>query len=112
MEVNLIIDEDIKFKNRTDDEIYSITLELINNTIKHANSTKICINLKKEERVIRYIYSDNGNGFSKTKKNGMGLEEIRKKVNSMYGTIEISNLSSGFELIINLPDFVEGFLVG
>ncbi len=94
-----------RFKKQTELASYRILCELLNNSAKHSNATKVCIQVIKESKVLRIIYTDNGKGFlHRNGKNlGMGLSNIASRVKAENGTIEIhSKPSKGFYADINL----------
>ncbi len=72
--------------------LYRVICELINNTLKHAAATGIIIDLQLEEGVLYLEYSDNGIGFDVngvSKHEGMGLDNVRYRLQSGNGDIEI-----------------------
>lgn len=72
--------------------VYRVICELINNTLRHANATKVTIDLQLEEGVLYLEYSDNGIGFdvsALTGHEGMGLNNMRYRLQSGNGDIEI-----------------------
>ena len=72
--------------------LYRVICELINNTLKHAAATGITIDLQLEEGVLYLEYSDNGIGFDVngvSKHEGMGLNNVRYRLQSGNGDIEI-----------------------
>lgn len=72
--------------------LYRVICELINNTLKHAAATGITIDLQLEEGVLYLEYTDNGIGFdvnSVSKYEGMGLNNVRYRLQSGNGDIEI-----------------------
>ena len=72
--------------------VYRVICELINNTLRHANATKVTIDLQLEEGVVYLEYSDNGIGFdvsALTGHEGMGLNNMRYRLQSGNGDIEI-----------------------
>ncbi len=75
--------------------LYRICMEMVNNTIKHAEATRIDINLRQLADHISFSYSDNGKGLPKVINAGHGLKNIEARVNSMGGEVEIGNRDSG-----------------
>jgi len=88
----------IDWITRVDQEIelalYRIITELINNTLKHSEATKIDILLEHKQRNINLIYRDNGKGMKdlhlKSKSTGMGLSNIQSRLKSVDGKIFMS----------------------
>lgn len=87
--------------------IYRMIQEMVNNTLKHAEAQKITIQLMRLDDVLNVIVEDNGKGFQveeARKKGGMGLMNIRARVNVLNGTMDIdSNPKSGTTYSIDLP---------
>ena len=69
--------------------IYRIIQELLHNTIKHAKATEILIQLNREEDELVIQFEDDGKGFDLTnlQRKGMGLENIKSRVNYLKGEI-------------------------
>lgn len=72
--------------------IFRIIQEQVNNVLKHAEATRISIQLKVDNKEIELVITDNGKGFDqgiiKTKK-GVGLSNIASRVDLFNGTMEI-----------------------
>ena len=75
-------------------ELYSISLELINNILKHSKATQAQINLSKvtEGGLISLIITDNGRGFFDNDSDGKGMKNVKARVESLNGTWHIQNL--------------------
>ncbi len=87
--------------------IYRVVQEMINNTLKHANATRISFSVLRTEETVRMEYRDNGIGFDEEKlphgKN-LGLSGIRSRVEYLGGTIELkSEKRKGTEYMIIIP---------
>lgn len=87
--------------------IYRMIQEIINNILKHANATKISIQLNKTEDSINISIEDNGIGFNveeKKKTGGLGLGSITARANKEGGTYHIdSNVGKGSISILEIP---------
>ncbi|MCU0437132.1 MAG: histidine kinase [Raineya sp.] len=85
---------------------YRIILELVHNTLKHAQASKIYILISEENSSLVLKYSDNGKGLAaitlKNKK-GWGLKNIENRINTLKGKLFFENLSIGFSVTINVP---------
>jgi signal transduction histidine kinase len=95
-----------RYAHNTELSIYRICCELINNTLKHARANKISVLLTEGKETIDLKYDDNGIGCEENIKpnTGMGLTNIRSRVSSLSGTIEISSSKNkGFYVHIKLP---------
>jgi signal transduction histidine kinase len=85
--------------------IYRIVQELFSNSIKHADANEILIQLNTEEDELVIQYEDDGIGFDQhnLKRKGMGLENIKSRVNYMLGTITIdSEKDQGMAVMIRV----------
>jgi len=84
--------------------IYRIIQESIQNIIKHANATYVSISLLLDTE-ISLLIQDNGVGFDTVKKqNGIGLQNIKDRLQSINGTLYIdSQLKKGTTININIP---------
>lgn len=97
------------FEKRLDKELelslYRICLELLNNTIKHAEANKALLQLTKTENQIILMFEDDGIGIEhQHNEEGMGLVSIWSRVEAYNGTITIdSNKNRGTTTIIELP---------
>ena len=94
-------DTKIEFKTTLKDErfdsnieviLYRVICELINNSLKHAAATEISVALREEQGMLVVDYSDNGRGFiySDEESKGMGLSNIRSRIASLNGKLEIT----------------------
>jgi len=110
--VNFDIDIDSNFI--IDDQTIEITLfritqEFINNTIKHGNAKKISIKMKVDTKQNRLLVTlkDDGKGFEIDKLSeysGMGLKNIRSRVESHNGIVKINSIvSKGTTYEIMIP---------
>ena len=87
--------------------LYRICSELINNTIKHANASKVSIVLSRKTKVM-LTYQDNGIGFDRNElslneKNGMGLSNIVDRIESIGGQCLIeTSKGNGFAISIEI----------
>ena len=69
--------------------IYRIIQELLHNTIKHAKASEILIQINTEGDELVIQYEDDGRGFDleRLKRKGMGLDNIKSRVNYLKGEI-------------------------
>ncbi len=69
--------------------IYRIIQELLHNTIKHAGANEVLIQINKEADELVIQYEDDGKGFDfeNLTRKGMGLENIKSRVNYLKGEI-------------------------
>jgi signal transduction histidine kinase len=86
-------------------DLFRIIQEQTNNIILHAGATKVSIILTKENNEIILVITDNGKGADSSNEiKGVGLKNIRSRVELVNGMSEItSEPGKGFELKIVLP---------
>lgn len=85
--------------------VYRIIQELLNNSLKHAQASEILIQLNSEDDELVIQYEDNGIGYDpkELKNRGMGLENIKTRVNFVHGSIHTeSELGNGMSVIIRV----------
>lgn len=85
--------------------LYRIVMELINNTIKHADAKEIKIDIQCDNRYITCHYADNGKGLQEKDMNkGLGYKSIEGRVSSLEGKLEWGNhAAGGFYATIQIP---------
>ncbi len=98
-----------RFNENIEISLYRILIELINNTLKHANASIIKINIKEIKQDLFIRYMDNGVGFDVKKvldkSKGMGIKNIINRINFINGKINIkSDLNKGslIEIILSV----------
>jgi len=70
--------------------IYRIIQEQTNNIIKYAQAGKIVIAVRKKNNSFHLVIQDNGKGFDlKEAKSGIGLTNIRNRVEAFSGSLDI-----------------------
>lgn len=93
-----------RYENKIEFELYSIVLELTNNVIKHSGATKASITLNENPKSIFLTIEDNGNGVVKASRYGIGLHNVKNRVESLSGKIDITNQSKdGTKIEIEIP---------
>ncbi|HPE35086.1 MAG TPA: sensor histidine kinase [Bacteroidales bacterium] len=85
-----------RYPGNTEIIVYRVVCELINNTLKHAGADKVLISLDQEDDQLLLLYQDDGKGFDQEKlalgeNKGMGLSNIRSRINSLNGRFEIES---------------------
>ena len=84
--------------------VYRICMELINNTLKHAEAQNLFLTFKKEGENVMISYVDNGKGLPKEGMvNGIGINSIIDRVQLINGTLKLYPDRKGFNIDIFLP---------
>lgn len=88
--------------------LYRISLELINNSIKHAHAENIDVLLSGDSKHVSMKYMDDGVGFDTTialssENKGLGLSNIISRIKSVNGNYSIkSSPENGFEMLLSV----------
>ena len=87
--------------------LYRTIQEIVNNTLKHAQASKLFIQLAQDDNEITLMAEDNGKGFNSENKQqatGLGLSHITSGIENLNGTIYIdSKLGRGTIISIVIP---------
>jgi signal transduction histidine kinase len=90
--------------------LYRIVQEALNNVTRHARATSVSVRFRREARQIRCSIRDDGVGFDVPRvvagqdKQGLGLSEIRERVDALGGILEIASArGQGTELRLTIP---------
>ena len=86
--------EERELGNKGDVNVYRIIQELVSNAVKHARATQVLVQLTKTPQKVMVTVEDNGKGLDQQQlatSNGIGLTNIKHRVNYLNGTIEIDS---------------------
>lgn len=103
--------EFINYSNSVSEEkqliIYRIIQELVNNAVKHADTSEIIIQISEEENLLHLTVEDNGRGFDPAGLNvrkTAGFHNIESRVQFLKGTMNItSELNIGTSIELQIP---------
>lgn len=84
--------------------LYLVTHELVNNALKHANASRIDVQLLQDNEQISITVSDNGCGMTQDNAtNGMGLNNIRQRISAYKGRMLVdSKIGEGTEILLTI----------
>lgn len=84
---------------------FRIIQELLQNAIRHANAHRIYCSVYFEETSLLINIEDDGIGFDKQNRKGLGLRNIEKRVKLMEGSIELDTTpNEGTSVWVSLPN--------
>jgi len=87
--------------------LYRVLQEAVSNIIKHAQASKISIQLIRHDDYLNFILEDNGKGFDASDVNnfnGIGLKNIISRIQYLNGTVDFdSSIGKGTTVIIEVP---------
>lgn len=80
----------------------SITKEALSNIIKHSNATEVSIFLREHPSLYQLVIHDNGSNVKYNSENGIGIKNIKDRITSINGSLNIST-DNGFRIFISVP---------
>ena len=84
--------------------MYLVTLELIQNAIKHSEAREVDIEFYGYHNELVFSFSDDGKGFELEAKKGFGIANIENRIKEMGGDVSFSsNIQSGTQILIQIP---------
>ena len=85
--------------------LYRITQEAINNILKHAQATKVIVQLIRHENSVILTIEDNGKGFDwHQNKNSFGLNSMQNRASALSGVLDIDKtLERGTSITLEIP---------
>jgi signal transduction histidine kinase/HAMP domain-containing protein len=100
------IDKKIILPEKVRHHIWRIFVEALNNSVKHANANHVFIQMEQKPSWILVSVQDDGVGFNvNTPSPGMGLKNIKARVEKMGGTWEFdSEPGQGTQIYIQIPN--------
>lgn len=81
--------------------LYRVLQELLQNIHKHSSATKATVKLYQENSHIKLLVFDNGKGFKKTAKKGIGITNIQNRLKEIDGNMKIE-ARKGTKFIITI----------
>ncbi len=106
------VEENIRFNTLVETNLYRVTQECINNSIKYSEANYILVSVKKTQELLSVSVTDNGKGFdiekvSKKPKGGsdggMGLFFMKERMEYINGRVFINSNNQGTRVVINYP---------
>lgn len=104
LEIIVTNDSNITWENVTDEikiNVFRIVQELYFNTIKHAQAKNLYITFSLENEIFNLVVEDDGKGFDVNKfKKGIGLKNIKNRIEKINGTLKIQSDGTGTKFSI------------
>ncbi|MFZ2990556.1 histidine kinase [Ideonella sp.] len=85
---------------------YRVAQEALTNISKHAQATKVGIDLSLAQGVLSLEVSDNGRGFSEAdlaKARSFGIRGLHERASTVGGWVDLSSGATGTTLILSIP---------
>ncbi len=100
----------IELKERLNEKIettlYRVVQEALSNIFRHAEATKVSIELVIHEKELVLIIEDNGKGFDNQRvgKEGIGIKNVTTRVEYLNGSVNFdSAIGRGTSVIVEIP---------
>jgi signal transduction histidine kinase/ligand-binding sensor domain-containing protein len=107
MDARLIYDQLPDLSDPLSEELYYITIEALNNILKHAQADKVTITIKCDEEGLDLEVRDNGQGFdleAAYSSGGMGLTNMAERAVKLDAALTIeSSLNQGTSIRVIVP---------
>ncbi|MGE0104748.1 MAG: two-component regulator propeller domain-containing protein [Blastocatellales bacterium] len=108
LEIELFLDENLEsISPEADICIYRIIQEALRNIVKHSQAANVLISLRRIEKHVELIVSDNGIGFDRSKSrdgDGFGLISIQERLDGLGGNLAIDSVPGrGSDIIATIP---------
>jgi signal transduction histidine kinase len=95
IDARMVEDVKIDLPEDLEEELYHISMEALNNALKHANASEVVISLWAEEGSLAFEIKDNGQGFDQKLANikgGMGFVSMDERVEKIGGELTIQSV--------------------
>lgn len=84
--------------------LYRVSQELITNIQKHADATRVELEISERDDVVTLRCADNGVGFDHTADHtGFGLRNMRHRVTTLGGSLSFATNTGGTEVVCTIP---------
>ncbi|MGC9346578.1 MAG: GAF domain-containing sensor histidine kinase [Anaerolineae bacterium] len=107
IEATLVVEGPVDLSPSSEEQVYHIVQEALNNALKHAAATGVTVRIASQERLTVEV-ADNGVGFDLerlSEEHGIGLTSMRERVESLGGELTlISSPGQGTRVVISLRD--------
>ena len=109
MEARLIGDPLLSLPDEVSEELYAITLEALNNILKHAETDTVTVSIHSDGEVLTLEVVDNGRGLeleSVRDGGGMGLGSMQERAERLGGDLTIESdpgQGTSVQVTVQLP---------
>ncbi len=106
IETRLVVDELPKLSLSVQEAVYRIAIEALNNSLKHANASRIMLHLGCQDSHSVMKIVDDGRGFDLSAPQGhegMGLKSMRERAKETGGSLQVfSTLKEGTQVTLDI----------
>jgi signal transduction histidine kinase len=84
--------------------VFLMFKEILNNIVRHAGATVVCIEVSIAARRLDMVVSDNGRGFDPRSTEGQGLRSLERRTSSLGGSLTVtSSPGNGTRVALSVP---------
>jgi PAS domain S-box-containing protein len=90
--VDFYVDGEVRLDKAVEIELYRVTLEALNNILKHAQATQIVVNISSDKRRVKLTIQDDGKGFDASifeKGGGVGFRNMQERIQKIGGVVRV-----------------------
>ena len=103
----LHVSQEIHLPKNYEEELFHISMEALNNTLKHAGASEVDLSLNIENNTLILVVEDNGRGFDPEivkNQGGVGISSMFERAEKIGGSISIqSEPDVGTALSVEIP---------
>ena len=103
----MLVEVEIDLPADLEEELYHISMEALNNSLKHTKASEVVLSIRANEGSIMLEVEDNGQGFDKELargKGGIGLASMGERVEKIGGMFSIqSDQDTGTSIRVSVP---------
>jgi signal transduction histidine kinase len=85
--------------------VFLMFKEILNNVVRHADATAVCIEVSVAARQLHVVVSDDGRGFdTRRTTEGQGLRSLERRTSSLGGSLQVtSSPGAGTRVALSVP---------
>ena len=85
---------------------FSVVREGLTNVVKHANATRVLVDVSDQEGILTVEVTDNGHGLTPkalNKETSFGILGLRERAQSVGGWLDVSAHGGGVSVTLSVP---------
>jgi signal transduction histidine kinase len=85
--------------------VFLMFKETLNNVVRHAGATVVCVQVTVGARQLRVVVTDDGRGFDTARNTeGQGLRNLERRTSSLGGSLQVtSSPGTGTRVALRVP---------
>lgn len=94
VEARLFVEGEVQLPPATEEGLYRIAQEALNNALKHAAATSVTVLIRAKADYVELQVTDNGQGFDPatlSDRGGMGLVNMRERATNLKGVLSLTS---------------------